>query len=110
MATPLHPLGQQDRLLDYGALLRAGWSSGSRRRAVSTAGPFQGLRADLEQWTPLSTPPGPQPEYVQRNYWPDRSAIWLCLSTLRQADDLNTRPLGSGPTRQSDARDGHLFF
>ncbi len=39
---------------------RAGRSSGRRRRAVSIAGPFQRLRADREQLTPLSTQQGPQ--------------------------------------------------
>ena len=35
----------------------------------------------------------------------DGSAGWLCLSTQRQEDDKTTRPSGSGPTSQSDARD-----
>jgi hypothetical protein len=37
-----------------------GEAAGRRRRAVGTAGPFQGLRADREQRTPPSTPSGPQ--------------------------------------------------
>ncbi len=78
-------------------------AASNRRRAVGTAGPFQGLRADREQRTPPSTPQGPQ--YLSRNYRPDGSAGWLCRSTPRQTDDTTTRPFGSGPTRQSDARD-----
>ncbi len=38
-------------------------AASSRRRAVGTAGPFQGLRADREQLTPQTTPQGPQ--YLQ---------------------------------------------
>ncbi len=55
-ATPPHPPGPQDRLREYGP----DGAAGSRRRAVGTAGPSQGLRADREQRTPPSTPPGPQ--------------------------------------------------
>ncbi len=40
-------------LRDYGLEEAAS----SRRRAVGTAGPFQGLRADLEQRTPPTTQP-----------------------------------------------------
>jgi hypothetical protein len=98
-ATPPHPPGPQDRSRDYGPEEAAG----SHRRAVGTAGPFQGLRADRGQRTPPSTPPGPQ--YLSRSYGPDGSAGWLCRCTPRQADDSTTRPSGSGPTRQSDARD-----
>ncbi len=76
--------------------------SGRRRRAVGTAGPFEGLRADREQRTPPSTPPGPQ--YLSRNYWQDGSAAGLCRSIPRQADDTTTRPSGSGPMRQSAAQ------
>ena len=46
-------------LRDYGPEEAAS----SRRRAVSTAGPFQGLRADREQQTPPTSPPGLQ--YLQ---------------------------------------------
>ncbi len=70
--------------------LRAGLSSGRRRRAAGAAGPsrdFQGLRAGPEQRTPTRTPPGPQ--YLSRDYGPDESAERLCRSTTRQAD---TRP------------------
>jgi len=77
-------------------------AASSRRRAVGTTGPFQGPRADREQRTPPSIPPGPQ--YLSRNYWPDGSAGWLCRSALRQADDTTMRPSGSGPMSQSDAR------
>ena len=55
-------------LRDYGPQEAAG----SRRRAVGTTGPFQGPRADREQRTPPSTPPGPQ--YLPRNYGSDGSA------------------------------------
>ncbi len=98
-ATPPHPPGPQNRSRDY-------WpeeAAESLRRAVGTAGPFQGLRADREQRTPPSTPPGPQ--YLPRNYGPDRSAGWLCRSAPRQADDTTTRASGSGPKRQFDARE-----
>ena len=79
-------------------------AASSRRRAVGTTGPFQGPRADREQRTPpSSSPQGPQ--YLPRNYGPDRSAGGLCWTTPRQADDLTKRPSGSGPTRQSDALD-----
>ena len=88
--------------------LRAGWSSGRRRRAVGTARSFQGLRADWEQQTPPSTPPGPQ--FLSRNYEPDGSAGWLCRSAPRQVDDSTTRPSGSGPTRQSDARNSEPSY
>jgi hypothetical protein len=47
-------------LRDYGQEEAAS----SRRLAVGTAGPFQGLRADREQRTQPTTPPGPQ--YLQR--------------------------------------------
>jgi hypothetical protein len=53
-------------LRDYGQEEAAS----SRRRAVGTTGPFQGPRADREQRTPLSIPPGPQ--YLSRNYGPGR--------------------------------------
>ena len=46
-------------LRDYGPEEAAS----SRRRAVGTAGPFQGLLADREQRTPPTTPPGTQ--YLQ---------------------------------------------
>ncbi len=103
-ATPPHPPGPQDRLRDYGP----DEAAGSRRRAVGTTGPFQGLRADREQRTPPSIPPGLQ--YLPKNYGPDGSAGWLCRSTPRQADESNTRPFGSGPTRQFDARDIESSF
>ena len=45
-------------------------AASSRRRAVGTTGPFQGPRADREQRTPPSIPPGPQ--YLPRNYGPGR--------------------------------------
>ncbi len=46
-----------------------------------------------------------------RDYGPDGSAGWLCRSAPRQADDTTTRPSGSGPTSQSDARDiGPSFY
>ncbi len=48
-------------LLDYGLEEAAS----SRRRAVGTTGPFQGPRADPEQRTPPSIPPGLQ--YLSRN-------------------------------------------
>ena len=51
-------------LRDYGPQEAAS----SRRRAVGTTGPFQGPRADREQRTPPSTPPGPQ--YHSRDYGP----------------------------------------
>ncbi len=38
------------------------------------------------------------------------SARWLFWSTPRQADESTTRPSGSGPTRQSDARDFEPSF
>ncbi len=101
----IHPPGPQDSSRDYGPEEAAG----SRRRAVGTAEPFQGLRADQEQWTPLSTPQGQQ--YLPRNYGPDGSAGWLCRSAPRQADDSTTRPSGRRPTRQSDALDlGPSFY
>ncbi len=66
------PAGQQEQgqrrrirrssrtvLRDYGPKEAAS----SRRRAAGTAGPFRGLRADQEQRTPPTTPPGPQ--YLQ---------------------------------------------
>jgi hypothetical protein len=68
-ATPQHPPGQQDRLRDY----RLDRAAGSRRQAVGTAEPFQGLLADREQRTPPSTPTGPQ--YHLRNYGPDGRRI-----------------------------------
>ena len=40
-----------------------------------------------------------------RDYGPDGAADGLSRSTPRYADDTTTRPSGSGPTRQSDARD-----
>ncbi len=52
-------------------VLRDYWpkkAASSSRRAVGTAGPFQGPRADWEQRTPPSTPPGPQ--YHSRDYGP----------------------------------------
>ncbi len=83
--------------------LRAGRSSGSRHRAVGTAGPIQGLPAHLEQRTPPST--APEPQYLPRNYGPDGSAGWLCQSTLRQVDDSPSQPSESEQTRQFDALD-----
>jgi hypothetical protein len=62
-ATPPHPQGPQDRLRDYWAE----GAAGCRRRAVGTAGPFQGLLANREQWTPLGQ------QYLSRNYGPDGS-------------------------------------
>jgi hypothetical protein len=77
--------------------------SPSRRRRRT----FQGLRAGREQRMPTPTPPRQQ--YLQRDYfWPDGDADGLCWSTQRHADDSTTRPFGSGPTRQSDARDSKL--
>ncbi len=75
-------------------------AASSRRRAVSTTRPFQGPRADREQRTPPSTPPGQQ----GTTGW-DGSAGRLCRSTPQQADDMTTRPSWSWPTSQSDARD-----
>ena len=72
-------------LRDYGPEEAAS----SRRRAVGTAGPFQGLRADLEQRTPPTIPPGPQ--YLQGTTGLDGSAGGLCRSAPRQADDTTTR-------------------
>ena len=86
-------------LRDYGPQEAAS----SCRRAVGTTGTFQGLRADREQRTPPTTPPGPQ--YLQGTTGLDGSAGWLCWSALRQADDTTTRSSGSGPTSQSDARE-----
>jgi hypothetical protein len=84
-------------------------AASSRRRAVGTAGPFQGLRADWEQRTPPTTPPGPQ--YLQGITVLDGSAGWLCWSAPRHADDTTTRPSGSGQMSQSDARDfGPSFY
>ena len=40
-----------------------------------------------------------------RDYGPDGVAGGQRQSTPRQADDTTTRPSGSGPARQSDARD-----
>jgi hypothetical protein len=40
-----------------------------------------------------------------RDYGPDGAAGGLRGSTPRQADDTTTRPSGSGPTLQADARD-----
>ncbi len=51
--------GRRTVLRDYGPEEAAS----SRRRAVGIEGPFQGLRADREQRTPPTTPPGPQ--YLQ---------------------------------------------
>ena len=59
-------INRQDSLRDYGP----DGAAGCRRRAVGTAGPFQGIRADWEQRTPPSTPPGPQ--YLSRDYGPER--------------------------------------
>jgi hypothetical protein len=86
-------------LRDYGPKEAAS----SRRRAVGTTGPFQGPRADGEQRTPPSTPPGPQ--YPSGTTGRDGSAGRLCWSTPQQADNMTTGPSGSGPTSQSDARD-----
>ncbi len=41
---------------------------------------------------------------LSRDYGPHGAAGGLSRSTPRQADCTTTRPLGSGPTRQSDAR------
>jgi hypothetical protein len=51
--------GRRTVLRDYGSEEAAG----SRHRDVGTAAPSQGLRADREQRTPPTTPPGPQ--YLQ---------------------------------------------
>ena len=40
-----------------------------------------------------------------RDYGPDGAAGGLSRSTPLQADDTTTRPSGSGPTRQTYARD-----
>ncbi len=86
-------------LLDYGQEEAAS----SSRRAVCTAGPFQGPLADREQRTPPTNPPGPQ--CLQGTTGQDRSAGWLYRGAPQQADDTTTRPSGSGQTSQSDARD-----
>ncbi len=92
-------------LRDYGQKEAAS----SRRRAVGTAGPFQGLRADREQQTPPTTPLGQQ--YLQGTTGRDGSAGWLCRRAPRQADDTTTRPSWSGRTSQSDAQDfGPSFY
>jgi hypothetical protein len=104
------------QLLEQGQRSRIRWSSrtvlrdygpkeaaSSRRRAVGTAGPFQGPRADREQRTPPSNPPGQRT--IQGTTGRDGSAGRLFRSTPQQVDDMTTRPSGSGPTSQSDARD-----
>ena len=46
-----------------------------------------------------------------RDYGPRAApADGLSRSTPRQADDMTTRPSGSGPTLQSDARDSEPRF
>jgi hypothetical protein len=92
-------------LRDYGPEEAAS----SRHRAVGTAGPFQGPRADREQRTPPTTPPGPQ--YLQGTTGRDGSAGWLYRSAPRQVDGTTTRPSGNGQTSQSDAREfGPSFY
>ncbi len=77
-------------LLDY----RLKEAASSLRRAVGTAGPFQGLRADREQQTPPTTPPGLQ--YLQgtvgRTDLPDGYAEVHCCKRTTQPHDL----LGAG--------------
>ena len=83
-------------LRDYGPKEAAS----SRRRALGTKGPFQGPRVDREQRQlrrGRST--------IQGTTGRDGSAGRLCRSTPQQADDTTTRPSGSGPASQSDARD-----
>ncbi len=45
-----------------------------------------------------------------RDYGPDEPADGLSQGTLRHADDMTTRPSGSGPTRQSDSRDSEPVY
>jgi hypothetical protein len=89
-------------LRDYGPEEAAS----SRRRAVGTTGPFQGPRADREQRTPPSIPPGPQ--YLPRNYGPGRirrMAMLECTTasgrhdhaTFRERANESVRCSGFGP-------------
>ncbi len=50
-------------------------------------------------------PVPPRPQYLPRDHGPDGAAFGLCWGTPRHADHSTTRPFGSGPTRQSAARD-----
>ncbi len=47
---------------------------------------------------------------LRRDYGPDGSAVGLCRSTPRHADNWTTRPSGSGPTRRPDALDSKLSY
>jgi hypothetical protein len=84
--------------------LPAGRSSGRRRRAVGSAGPFEGIWADREQRTLPSTPPGPQ--YLSRNYGPGRIRRRIMPEYTSASGRLDhTTFRERADTLQSDARD-----
>ncbi len=113
---------------DYGpdGLLVQCWSKGNAAASAGAAGPFYrttGRRkqrvaaAELSVPQDLSKDHGPTGgsersrrlcrgrSIIQGTTGRDGSAGRLCRSAPQQVDDTTTRPSGSGPTSQSDARD-----
>ena len=102
------------------------WSKGNAAASAGAAGPFYGTTgrrkqrvaaAELSVPQDLSKDHGPTGSSGRRRRLRrgrsttqgttgrDGSAGRLCRSAPQQADDMTTRPSGSGPTSQSDARD-----
>ncbi len=101
--------GRRTVLRDYGQEEAAS----SRRRAVGTAGPFQGPRADREQRTPPLTPPGElRARRIRRTAMPEYTAASRRRdhATFRERANVSVRCFGPsfympGPTdRQGSSR------
>ncbi len=102
------------------------WSKGNAAASAGAAGQFYGTTGQRKQRVAAAELSVPQD--LSKDHWPtgssgrrrrlcrgcstfrgttgrDGSAGRLCRSIPRRVDDTTTRPSGSGPTSQSDARD-----